>query len=216
VLKDLLQIADLTTRDITYLVELASDLERCPRRARRELAGELVVVYLTEPSPDAELTFTAAATRLGAGVVVLGPEEFQRGYGAKVTDIARAVSLYGSVVVTCTDDANLRHLAAASTIPVLNGLNKLPHNPCPTPTELTTPSDSAESLDGRRLTIVTGNESRAASPGRAPVPTIDRPRIVTPTYGTLRVVDHAPTRIHRAAAVLLALHRRQLFGPATS
>jgi hypothetical protein len=134
-LKDLLHTTDLSARDITDLVQLAGDLAddadradaaggRRRRPAREGMAGEMVVIYLTETADETVRTWSAAADLLGAGVVVLGPDEFQRGCGATVADVARTAGLYGAAVVAVTDDVDLRRLADVAEIPVVDGRNR--------------------------------------------------------------------------------------------
>ena len=208
--KDLLRIADLAARDITLLVELASNLERRRGRTCGELNGQLVAMYFTRPSPGTERAFSAAATRLGATVVVLGPEEFQRGYGASVTSIARVVSLYASVVVACTDDANLDRLATAATIPVVNGLAHACH-PWQSVTELLTRDDRA-AVDGFRGGHAGGrHEIDVRSKGASALATIYR-RVLAPTCTSAPSLELEANRVHSAAAILITLYRRQLVG----
>ena len=214
-LKDLLRTADLSPVDIARLVELASSLKHRSGRACRDLAGELVALYLTESSPCTERTFLAAATQLGATVVVLGPEEFQRGYGANVTSIARVVNLYASVVVACTDDANLHRLAALATIPVIGGLAHERH-PWLSLADLLTRRDDLAPLDGLRLGDVGDGEITHNPTNRSVLTaTVDR-RVVAPTSTRSALPVLAANRLHCAAAILVALHRRQLVGGAST
>jgi ornithine carbamoyltransferase len=127
VLRDLLGPADLGDGDVEHLVELASAIDG---PGRRELAGQLVVLYLSAPAPEAERTFTAAAARLDARLV-LGPEEYQGSHGATAPDVARTASLFGALLVVCTGDHDVDLLAEASRIPVLDGPTALDHL-CPT------------------------------------------------------------------------------------
>jgi hypothetical protein len=281
VLKDLLRTTDLSARDLIDLVDLAAALgsgglgaaARGPRvGVAPPLAGELVVVFLTEPAPEIERTFAAAADLLGAGVVVLGPDEFQRGCGATVDDVARAVSLYAAAVVAGTDDIDVRRLAAAATVPVVDGRDR-GDDPCSRLAEVLTRQDRCPSLErpwvvggidglgglgvvdglgGDDVVDVTGrgdpgplghhgpgpeidpaDSARLAAvvdladfarltegrgvlygpTGSAVLTAVDR-RVATPVCpcGVGSVARRAEHRVHAAAAVLLALHRRQLTG----
>jgi ornithine carbamoyltransferase len=128
----------------------------------RELAGELVVLYLTQPSTRTRVTFSAAAARLGAAVVVVGPTEFQLGYGAPVEAIARTVSLYAGVVVARTDDHDLARLAGGSTIPVVNGLSER-DQPCQGVADAIAIADGVSTLDGLRIAFVGDGANMAMS-----------------------------------------------------
>ena len=161
-MKDLLRFTDLSSVDLSGLVAFADDMRRHPRRACRELAGELVVLYLTQPSTRARVTFSAAAARLGASVVVVGPTEFQLGCGASVDAIARTVSLYAGVVVARTDDHNLVRLAGESTIPVVNGLSGR-DQPCQGIADAIAIADAVSTLDGLRIAFVGDGANMAMS-----------------------------------------------------
>jgi hypothetical protein len=270
VLKDLLRTTDLSARDMTDLLDLAAELGSGGPGATA-LAGELVVVYLTQPAPEIERTFTAAADLVGAGVVVLGPDEFQRGCGATVDDVARAVSLYAAVVVAGTDDIDVRRLAAAATVPVVDGRDR-GDDPCSRLAQVLTRQDRCPSLErpwvvdgdggsggddvvdvvdvtgrgdpgphgrhgrhGPGIEIDPADIARLAAvvdladfarltegrsvlygpTGSAVLTAVDR-QVAAPACpcGVDSVARRAEHRIHAAAAVLLALHRRQLTGAA--
>jgi hypothetical protein len=171
-LKDLLQNTDLSARDITDLVQLASELAddsqagatggRRRRPPRPDLAGEVIVIYLTEPADETVRTWSAAADLLGAGVVVLGPDEFQRGCGATVADVARTASLYGGVVVAVTDDVDLRRLADAATIPVVDGRNR-GDDTCSGVADVLARRNRCPVLDRPHVVAVTGDGFHAAA-----------------------------------------------------
>ena len=241
-LKDLLLTSDLSPRDVGDLIDLAASFERRPRRAAPgPLAGQLVVVYLTEAAPETVRTYTAAASLHGAGMVVLGPEEYRQGHGASVAGVARAVSLCAAVVVAVTDDVDLRRLAAAATVPIVDGRlgddapcsllaavleerSRCPVLDRPRVTEVVPPdvvdlvhgsgggggagaaaagphASHASSADGAVLTAVDRRTRRAVALDEPPAP------CTCVSHG-----DRDRHRVHSAAALLLALHRRQLAG----
>jgi hypothetical protein len=185
-LKDLLTTSDLSARDITDLVDLAAGLEPGARRsARGELAGEMVVLYLTQASPEARRTYGAAASLLGAGFVTLGPDEYLQGRGASVTGVARAVSLSASVVVACTDDVGLRQLADAATVPVTDGRNR-GDDPCSRLADALARHHRCPSLDRPRVVEVDIDSVGIDGAGAYPLPAHitgrgQRPRVVDVT-----------------------------------
>ena len=146
-MKHVLRTADLTPREITVLVDLASELKRRPRRSAQELAGELVLIYLTEPSTRMRLTFSAAAEELGATVVLVGPAEFRRGWNADVEQLAPEVSQYAAVVVARTRHDNVSQLASLSSVPVVNALSEA-HHPCQSLADLLALREAFGTLDG--------------------------------------------------------------------
>ena len=150
-LKDLLTTADLNPADLAYLLDLAGSLKADPQRAYDELAGETVVLYFTKPSTRTRLSFSAAAGRLGATVVTVGPAELQLGRGETIEDTARVISRYAAALVVRTfDHGDVERLADAATIPVINGLTDA-HHPCQSLADLLTLREHFGSLDGRRI-----------------------------------------------------------------
>jgi ornithine carbamoyltransferase len=145
--KDLLRIADLSPGDLTALVGLAADLKHQVHRSPcRPLAAELVALYFARPSNRIRVTFTDAATRLGASVVMLGPAELRQRHSATGSDVARFVGHYAAVVVAHTDEDDLHRLAGRATIPVVNGLGPR-HDPCQGVADLLTLQEQFGCLD---------------------------------------------------------------------
>jgi hypothetical protein len=235
VLKDLLRTTDLSARDVTDLVDLAAGFGGRTSGTSARLAGQLVVLYLTEPAPETVRISAAAAALLGAGVTVLGPDEYQQGVGASVAGVARAVSLCAAVVVAVTDDVELRRLADAASVPVLDGRLGA-GRPCAQLAAVLERRSHCAVLDRPRVVEVTPADivDLAHRPGAATSPSsaaggsggsagvltaIDRrihrtaalvappPPCTCPVHGN----EDRP-RIHTVAALLLALHRRQLTG----
>jgi ornithine carbamoyltransferase len=150
--KDVLRIADLSRGQVLSALDLAEELKHHPLQLQHELAGELVVLYLTETSTRTRITYASAAARLGATVVVVGPAEFKR-RGGTLDDIAHAVSAYATAIVARTDDDNLGRLAAASTVPVVNGLSDR-HHPGQALADLLTLRETFGTLDDRRIAYI--------------------------------------------------------------
>jgi ornithine carbamoyltransferase len=156
--KDVLRIADLSRGQVQSILDLAAELKFHPSTAQRELAGGLVVLYLTETSTRTRITYASAAARLGATVVVVGPE-LQAGHKAggglsgSLDEIAHAVSSYATAIVARTGDANLDQLSTAATVPVVNGMSDS-HNPGQGLADLLTLHESLGDLHGRKIAYI--------------------------------------------------------------
>lgn len=151
--KDLLTPADLSPTELLQLLDLASELKRNPRPRHRDEVDGLVALYFTRPATRVRLTFSAAAARLGATSVVLGPAEFEQGIGVGVDALARLVSTYASVVVATTDDQHMQRLAQQATVPVVAGLGDT-HQPYQGLADLMTLRQSFGSLGGLRVAFL--------------------------------------------------------------
>ena len=160
-MKDLLRTADLAEGDVIRLLDLADQMKAHPQDHRGILAGRVVVLYFTKPSTRTRLSFSAAAARLGATVVTVGPSELQLGRGETLEDTARVVSGYASALVVRTyADDDVARLAKAATIPVVNGLTD-GHHPCQSLADLLTLREHFGTLHGLRMTWHGEGDNRA-------------------------------------------------------
>ena len=150
--KDLLRTADLSRTDLELLLDLAADAKA--GAADRLLAGETVVVYFTKPSTRTKLSVVTAIARLGGTPVVVGPTELQLGRGETIEDTARVMSSYARAVVVRTfSDDDVRRLAAAATVPVVNALTD-GHHPLQSLADLLTLRERFGDLAGRKVAYV--------------------------------------------------------------
>ena len=150
-MKDLLRTSDLTGDDLIRLLHLSAALKDRPFSAHDELYGQMVVLYFTKPSTRTRLSFSAAAARLGATVAAVGPTELQLGRGETIEDTARVISGYAAALVVRTyADDDVRRLAAAASIPVINGLTN-GHHPCQSLADLLTLEEHFGALYGLRV-----------------------------------------------------------------
>jgi ornithine carbamoyltransferase len=150
-MKDLLRTSDLTEDDLVRLLDLSTGLKFRPFGAHDELNGQIVVLYFTKPSTRTRLSFSAAAARLGATAVIVGPTELQLGRGETIEDTARVISGYAAALVVRTyADDDVRRLADAASIPVINGLTD-GHHPCQSLADLLTLQEHFGALYGLRV-----------------------------------------------------------------
>jgi ornithine carbamoyltransferase len=122
-MKDLLRIADLSSEDLKRLLELAGEFKYSPRRHHRLLRNESVVCYFAKPSTRSRVAFETAIARLGGVPISVGPAELQLGRGETIEDTARVLSRMAQAIVIRTfADDDVRRLAQATTVPVINAL----------------------------------------------------------------------------------------------
>jgi ornithine carbamoyltransferase len=96
----------------------------------RPLDGHVLAMIFEKNSTRTRVSFDLAIRQLGGSPVVLESASSQLGRGESVGDTARVLSRFADAIMIRTDDhAKAEELAAAASVPVINGLTDLSH-PC--------------------------------------------------------------------------------------
>ena len=94
------------------------------------LSGKSLAMIFEKPSTRTRVSFEVGMRQLGGHVVVLGEADSQLGRGETIADTARVLSRYVDAIMIRTKDVGrMNELAAAATVPVINGLTDETH-PC--------------------------------------------------------------------------------------
>ena len=124
-----LDLDELDPGTLRSILELAGEL-RANGTGRGRLAGKTVAMIFDKPSTRTRVSFEVAVKALGGDAVVLNTKEMQLGRGETIADTARVLSRYVDAIMIRTDHhEKLLELAAAATVPVINGLTDRSH-PC--------------------------------------------------------------------------------------
>ncbi len=128
--KDFLTLGGLTPADLKLILDLSERLKK--RRAAglgsRALKGRSVALVFEKPSTRTRVSFQVGISELGGSAISLGSNELQLGRGETVEDTARVLSLYvHAIMARVNRHADIERLAAASSVPVINGLSELHH-----------------------------------------------------------------------------------------
>ena len=151
--KDLLRVLDLTGRGVLALVSSGRAWKRRWRRrvTPRPLAGKSLAMVFQKASTRTRVSFEVGMTRLGGHALFLAPADTQIGRGEPVRDTARVLSRYADgIIIRTFSHAVAEEMAAASSIPVINGLTD-DHHPCQVLADLMTAQESG--LDLRQMTV---------------------------------------------------------------
>lgn len=144
--KDFLSLADWQAADLRQILARAHELKRSYRRGEtpQTLRGRTLALYFEKPSLRTHVTFEAGMSQLGGHAILLRPEQVGIGTRESAADVARNLSRWVHGIVARTyDHALVEELAAAATIPVINGLTDLLH-PCQAMADLQTITERAE------------------------------------------------------------------------
>jgi ornithine carbamoyltransferase len=176
------------------------------RHARHEgrlpslLSGRQVALLFEKPSLRTRVSFEVGVTSLGGNAVYLGPDEVGLGTRESPTDIGQNLSRWvDAIVVRTYAHHSVAELAAAATIPVINGLTDLEH-PCQALSDLLTLRQRLGRLRGRTIAFVGDGNNVCHSFLLAAVQAGIKVRVATPEgYAPLAGVVAAASRLARLA-----------------
>ena len=142
---------DLAPAAQAEILELAAAMKQA-RFARRPLEGpRAVAVLFDKPSLRTRVSFTVGIGELGGLPLVIDTQTTHIGRGETIADIARVLTRQTAAIVWRTSgQERIEELAAASTIPVINGLTDEFH-PCQILADLQTVAERLGPLPGRTL-----------------------------------------------------------------
>src|SRR5579875_2932120 len=125
-MRHFLSLIDLTTEELTYLLEEAARLKADAQRGIRPplLAGRVLGLIFEKPSLRTRASFEAAMAHLGGASIFLSSSDGPLGQRESVADFARVLSHYVDAVVLRTfHHSTIEEFAAHSKVPVINGLS---------------------------------------------------------------------------------------------
>ena len=138
--KDFVSLADWSAAELLAMLARAAELKQLNRRGERPqtLEGRSLAMFFEKPSLRTHVTFEAGMTQLGGHAIWLRPEQVGIGTRESAADVASNLSRWVDCLVARTYSHHLvEELAAAATIPVINGLTDLLH-PCQVMADLQT------------------------------------------------------------------------------
>jgi ornithine carbamoyltransferase len=212
---------DLTPAEQAEILELAAAMKQ-QRLARRPLEGpRAVAVLFDKPSLRTRVSFTVGIGELGGLPLVIDTQTTHIGRGETIGDIARVLTRQTAAIVWRTSgQERIEELAAASAVPVINGLTDEFH-PCQILADLQTAAERLGPLSGRTLAylgdgannmahsyllggVTAGLHVRVAAPaGYQPDPVIvARAQQIAATTGGSATVFDDPVAAAKGADVL--------------
>lgn len=120
-----LKLFDFTPCEISFLLDLASDLKRAKYAGveTQRLKGKNIVLLFAKDSTRTRCAFETAAHDQGANVTYLGPSGSQMGVKESMKDTARVLGrMYDGIEYRGFEQEIVENLAKYSGVPVWNGL----------------------------------------------------------------------------------------------
>ncbi len=146
--RDLLSMADLSTAEVTGLVDIALKLKQgklkphCPK---------VLGLLFSKASTRTRVSFSVAIYQLGGNVLDLNPSVIQVSRGEPIEDTARVLSGYlDAIAIRTFDQKELETFAQYADIPVINALSDAEH-PCQILADLLTVQECFGNLAGRTI-----------------------------------------------------------------
>ncbi len=138
--RNILDVVDLSVEEIDELIKLACDIIEHPKNYSERCHGKKLATLFFEPSTRTRLSFEAAMYELGGNV--LGFSEAQSSSASKgesVADTARTVSCYADIIAMRHPKEGAPRVAAANaSVPVINAGDGGHNHPTQTLTDLLT------------------------------------------------------------------------------
>ena len=154
--RDLLSIRDLSRGEIDTLFALARRLKADLKNGRPHprLAGRTLAMIFEKPSLRTRVTFEVGMVQLGGHAVHLSSQDIGLGTREPVADVARNLSRWVDAIMARTFSHGVLHeLAAAASVPVVNGLSDLLH-PCQVLADCLTVIEQRGGLDDCKIAFV--------------------------------------------------------------
>ncbi len=128
--KDLIEVTDLSKRQILDLLSLAFKIKKNPKKYSQSLNGKILALIFKKPSTRTRVSFESGMIQLGGAVINLTSSGLQISRGESIKDTAKTLSGYiDAIMIRTTSDEEVMELAKESSVPVINGLSKSFH-PC--------------------------------------------------------------------------------------
>ena len=123
----------------------------------------MLALIFERPSTRTRVSFEVGMRQLGGETLVLSSNDMQLGRGETIADTARVLSRYvDAIMIRAARHSNLTELAAAATVPVINGLTNLSH-PCQVMADVMTLEEHVAPLKHLTVSWVGDGNNVAAS-----------------------------------------------------
>jgi len=164
-MKHLLKMLDLSTEEITELLNLADQLKYENKHGIKHpvLQGKTLGMIFQKASTRTRVSFEAGMYQLGGHALFLSANDLQIGRGEPVQDTARVLSRFlDGIMIRTFEQREVEDLAKYGSIPVINGLTDFSH-PCQVLADLMTVREFKGRLSGLKLCFIGDGNNMANS-----------------------------------------------------
>ncbi len=153
-MKNFLTIEELTTRELTGLLESAAHLKLQRGRDGTQLAGQTWALIFTKSSTRTRVSFEVGIRELGGFPMFLSGNDIQLGRGEPIKDTARVLGrmVHGAIIRTFAQQ-DVVDFAQFSCIPTINALTDDEH-PCQILADLLTIQEKLGTWEGKKVAFI--------------------------------------------------------------
>jgi len=146
--KDLLSLEEISTKELSSLIDLGIKLKQDLKKARSKplLKNKTLAMIFQKPSTRTRVSFEIGMFQLGGYALNLSANDMQLSRGETIEDTAKTLSRYvDAIMARVYDHKTIKDLAKYSTVPVINGLSNSFH-PCQILADLMTIKEKKKKL----------------------------------------------------------------------
>ena len=155
-MKHLLKLMDLSTEEITEILNLADQLKYEKKNGIKHhiLEGKTLGLIFEKSSTRTRVSFEVGMYDLGGSALFLSSRDLQIGRGEPVEDTARVLSRYlDGIMIRTFAQSEVEDLAKYGSIPIINGLTDHCH-PCQVLADLMTIREHKGVIKGNELCYI--------------------------------------------------------------
>lgn len=154
--KDILQVADLTRKELTALIQDAIVMKQQTKAGipHPHLQGKTLGMIFEKSSTRTRVSFEVGMTQLGGHALFLSSKDIQLGRGESIADTAKVLSRYvDGLMIRTFGHEIIEEFAENSSVPIINGLTN-EHHPMQVLADLMTIYEKKGNLEGLTMAYV--------------------------------------------------------------
>ena len=154
-MRDLISIRDLEKKDVDSFLSEAAKMERLIGKPQKILAGKLIASMFFEPSTRTNMSFQAAAKRLGAKILTFHANSSSAAKGETLADTIHMMDGYAdAIVIRHPMEGAARFAADIAEHPVINAGDGGNQHPTQTLIDLYTIKKLKGKIGGLNITLL--------------------------------------------------------------